>query len=1330
MSEKLQKILAHSKDLISSLQVLIYAEKKADSNVIEEAKAMIEEAKAMIEEAKAKAVENLKNYDATDDLTDENGDTPLILAISSGHLDLVETLTQKIKGSLAGLDADSASKQCRRLLSRCNKQRENALLRAAGMCNAKFCQQEQTTECLLERRTEKIFLHLLYFLLDNCSKTHCEDILNHKSENRQNLLHLMCSTEYCGKCQKFCLAETALKRLRDDKIRVDAQLEDFKYNTPLFLLIKSIAQHWTSETAEPDVKAAETILDELRFYCEMFGIKFRSLLKNSYGMDVAHICARLGCISSASDSLYNYLAQYAQRQGCILELYKYKRTTFASQTILGGPIDGPDAPRSSRQRPFPYGLWTALHFACKGGHVDSVAYLLKERFSLLDCTKDGKTCTDLAFERPQSRDAILQAYKQIGSANDGLGPNGMSWVLEYARSVDSVKCALDFCDGDCENHQDALTEREADEELLAAWRLFKNKEKTFLKQCDQLKKMTVKAVMYMCFENDSATQYRALLHSSLLRKELRKPSENRKRNLGELLSDTEIVKFFRKIAKQKIHKGFLRPRKDRWQILKGDFSIVLDPCCSPKKEYCDTPLFSYLDNGRIFQCKLGKPTKYFKELSLVAVAISTGRPCMAKALLITRQFDMIPMSLAAIVRCNRMIEQESLINYYPIRDTNAELKGIKAFASKIALNAIDALIRGSTDSEADLVFTYMLGKMIGVDSTGTSGRLPSSRHLIPKSTTKQNGSKNDSRWRKFSTLELIRKSERESLYGAECIQELVQKIWRQRPQYSSAKKADIFEEKLDYLRSNSSPDSASESDKGCGMNFLRYVTCPKRTLLCYATTTLLYISLLIASLVMPSVNWSSLDFILVVYLISFILQEFHEWRIRYTTPGEGHRSYFFDAWNIYDQLNIIFLLAAFFVKFFSGRERGTMYDDDATIVGNQSGIYGHFLFKMLMSVALLLASAKFMKTLRYSRPIGTNVVIMPQIFYRDLLPFVIILTILILSFGAVFIATLTVGQYSFEDAFGGKTKHRSLETLFEIYTRPLLTAFGELQLEKLYECEPKDGERTIDGCYYPLGITIFARYLLPVFLLIVNLVMFNMLIAKFSNSVSRFERRSQLIWLAMRHELLLDFCRLNPLPPPFNILGIISNLYFYFSRHFEAKRIKPLVLDVDHQYNSCSACKHCRQYKETQKEAKDHVKCFDINRCSKCNPAKDPKRSCSKCQLCRNVQVSRSLGKDHEDFLIRQANQFRQKRHLIRSQRVETIEDDIEEELLGSASLVNSEIAGIRFDSSARNSASEKMDAAQRKLSKVLRWARRSMRQRNGDPGSTGANHDESQRGD
>uniref|UniRef100_A0A1I8GVB8 ANK_REP_REGION domain-containing protein n=1 Tax=Macrostomum lignano TaxID=282301 RepID=A0A1I8GVB8_9PLAT len=1206
MSEKLQKILAHSKDLISSLQVLIYAEKKADSNVIEEAK-------AMIEEAKAKAVENLKNYDATDDLTDENGDTPLILAISSGHLDLVETLTQKIEGSLAGLDADSANKQCRRLLSRCNKQRENALLRAAGMCNAKFCQQEQTTECLLERRTEKIFLHLLYFLLVNCSKTHCEDILNHKSENRQNLLHLMCSTEYCEKCQKFCLAETALKRLRDDKIRVDAQLEDFKYNTPLFLLIKSIAQHWTSETAEPDVKAAETILDELRFYCEMFGIKFRSLLKNSYGMDVAHICARLGCIK-ASDSLYNYLAQYAQRQGCILELYKYKRTTFASQTILGGPIDGPDAPRSSRQRPFPYGLWTALHFACKGGHVDSVAYLLKERFSLLDCTKDGKTCTDLAFERPQSRDAILQAYKQIGSANDGLGPNGMSWVLEYARSVDSVKCALDFCDGDCENHQDALTEREADEELLAAWRLFKKKEETFLNQCDQLKEMTVKAVI-------------ALLHSSLLRKELRKPSENRKRNLGELLSDTEIVEFFCDIAEQNIHKGFLRPRKDRWQILKGDLSIVLDPCCSPNREYCDTPLFSYLDNGRIFQCKLGKPTKYFKELSLVAVAISTGRPCMAKALLITRQFDMIPMSLAAI--------------------------GIKAFASKIALNAIDALIRGSTDSEADLVFTYMLGKMIGVDSTGTSGRLPSSRHLIPKSTTKQNGSKNDSRWRKFSTLELIRKSERESLYGAECIQELVQKIWRQRPQYSSAKKADIFEEKLDYLRSNSSPDSASESDKGCGMNFLKIRHLPEAYPVVLRHDH-------------PSLHITAHSFS--CNAIGQLELEFHEWRIRYTTPGEGHRSYFFDAWNIYDQLNIIFLLAAFFVKFFSGRERGTMYDDDATIVGNQSGIYGHFLFKMLMSVALLLASAKFMKTLRYSRPIGTNVVIMPQIFYRDLLPFVIILTILILSFGAVFIATLTVGQYSFEDAFGGKTKHRSLETLFEIYTRPLLTAFGELQLEKLYECEPKDGERTIDGCYYPLGITIFARYLLPVFLLIVNLVMFNMLIAKFSNSVSRFERRSQLIWLAMRHELLLDFCRLNPLPPPFNILGIISNLYFYFSRHFEAKRIKPLVLDVDHQYNSCSACKHCRQNKETQKEAKDHVKCFDINRCSKWNPAKDPKRSCSSCQLCRNVQVSRSLGKDHEDFLIRQANQFRQKRHLIRSQRVETIEDDIEEELLGSAS--------------------------------------------------------------
>lgn len=84
----------------------------------------------------------------------------------------------------------------------------------------------------------------------------------------------------------------------------------------------------------------------------------------------------------------------------------------------------------------------------------------------------------------------------------------------------------------------------------------------------------------------------------------------------------------------------------------------------------------------------------------------------------------------------------------------------------------------------------------------------------------------------------------------------------------------------------------------------------------------------------------------------------------------------------------------------------------------------------------------------------------------------------------------------------GQLRGNRSELYWDIYLRPLLLAFGEYRYDSLAGCLEGDAAAADQDCPHPRGLKAYTGGLMHVYLIIVNLLLMNLLIAKFSLTVA------------------------------------------------------------------------------------------------------------------------------------------------------------------------------------------------------------------------------------
>ncbi|PAA72794.1 hypothetical protein BOX15_Mlig011463g1 [Macrostomum lignano] len=291
---------------------------------------------------------------------------------------------------------------------------------------------------------------------------------------------------------------------------------------------------------------------------------------------------------------------------------------------------------------------------------------------------------------------------------------------------------------------------------------------------------------------------------------------------------------------------------------------------------------------------------------------------------------------------------------------------------------------------------------------------------------------------------------------------------------------------------------------------------PREKFLLHAAALLVFMALHAFYIIQLDSRWRWTDSLMVVYFISYSLQELHE----LLRTGKQY----FNIWNLIDQLQLLFHLLGLAFK-------------TALVAGAADAGQLLYVCRLLLGVSFMFCGLKFVLKLRAYQKFGPFINMMKALFWADLLPFLVAMFFfLVVCSGVFFHALLTPGNQLYT-ASGSVLRVNQTQLYWDIYLRPLLLAFGELRYDSLAGC--LDGEDNSQGCPHPNGLRAYTGGLMHVYLIVVNLLLINLLIAKFSLTVSVKDANGFVTWRRYRYQLLLEFEVINTLPPPVNVPSIL-----------------------------------------------------------------------------------------------------------------------------------------------------------------------------------------------
>ncbi|KAF6775022.1 hypothetical protein AHF37_06350 [Paragonimus kellicotti] len=280
------------------------------------------------------------------------------------------------------------------------------------------------------------------------------------------------------------------------------------------------------------------------------------------------------------------------------------------------------------------------------------------------------------------------------------------------------------------------------------------------------------------------------------------------------------------------------------------------------------------------------------------------------------------------------------------------------------------------------------------------------------------------------------------------------------------------------------------------------------------------------------------ELIVVAYVTGYALEELRQ--LSFEGMRDGWREYFKDVWNWIDMCAIGFTIAGFCIKLtapsYPIRSFQEAYDSTLSITRN---------FYM---ISLTLFYVRTLYITSISKTIGPRLKMMSDMLRKDLVPLLVVFFICIFSFGVWFQGLIYPNSF-YEKPHANRTymKMRASNSL-EKHQLPWMQTFKELfkrAFYNMFELSMILDEMSCEEnvyCGYPLGFDIVIYFVFVLYTGIVNIILINLLIALFSNTVSRIEQESTAHWMASRYKMVKEYTEQTVLPPPLNIFCILYEL--------------------------------------------------------------------------------------------------------------------------------------------------------------------------------------------
>ncbi|TGZ75652.1 hypothetical protein CRM22_000276 [Opisthorchis felineus] len=280
-------------------------------------------------------------------------------------------------------------------------------------------------------------------------------------------------------------------------------------------------------------------------------------------------------------------------------------------------------------------------------------------------------------------------------------------------------------------------------------------------------------------------------------------------------------------------------------------------------------------------------------------------------------------------------------------------------------------------------------------------------------------------------------------------------------------------------------------------------------------------------------DFSVAEIIALAYVAGYAIEEIRQ--ILLEGLKDGWAEYLKDGWNWIDILAVSLTGVGFCVRMNAQKKTEDPLDESRDQI-----LYA------ARNVYMLGLNLFYMRTLHItsiSQVIGPRLKMMADMLRKDLLPMILVFVIFIFSFGVWFQGLIHPNDF-----------YKSMAQM-EIYTKErrhegqkLPGSFKKMikrAFYSIFEVSIVIDEQHCDDskeCGSERGMEIVLYFVLVVYTWIVNIILINLLIALFSNTVSRIDQKAAALWLAGRYKMVKEYSERTLLPPPLNILCVLLEL--------------------------------------------------------------------------------------------------------------------------------------------------------------------------------------------
>ncbi|PAA51132.1 hypothetical protein BOX15_Mlig030565g1 [Macrostomum lignano] len=274
-------------------------------------------------------------------------------------------------------------------------------------------------------------------------------------------------------------------------------------------------------------------------------------------------------------------------------------------------------------------------------------------------------------------------------------------------------------------------------------------------------------------------------------------------------------------------------------------------------------------------------------------------------------------------------------------------------------------------------------------------------------------------------------------------------------------------------------------------------------------------------------------------IFGFLMEELAEF-VQYLLLHETISDFFSSKWNIIDLLALLSAVIGFALRISRYDRSIPTHERSLEMAFDDTLWYNARLF---LGTSCMLYWVRLLYISTVLEELGPKLKMIATMIIKDMMPFLFILFIFILGFGVLIHGLLFPnGYYAWNS-----DKMTTSEVLVAMFRICFYSMVGEYSLDLIEgdsECDDIYNNKTKNGksCPHQFGRYLVPNLVMPLYVIITEILLLNLIIALFSRTIEEIDSRSKALWQFERHELIEEFQTRSCLPPPFNIFDIFRRV--------------------------------------------------------------------------------------------------------------------------------------------------------------------------------------------